>query len=406
LIITVFEFEGAMDDKFMIKDGCYVFLEEIGGGAHATVWKALNQVTGRVCAIKRMDEMFSKYEDCCNLAEVKCLQKLSPHENIVALHDVILEDSTLYLVLDLMECSLFDLVMRGGFRPCSEHKVRNFCFQILKGLVRMHTEGYCHRDLKLENLLVSGDILKIGDFGLASMLHESNEPLQSYVVTRSYRAPELLLGSTDYDFAIDIWAMGVIMAELFTGYLLFTPSNMINQVDNICSVIGSPDIRTWLQGSELAASMDYNFPEEFTKVDSIKQLCTLLPSASALAIDLINRLLSWNPKTRPTAMEALQHPFFYPCYNNPLPLFLPHHSLSDHSKALACDGQRKSNDNVGFFYNPYPVWQNAEYVSELNSKPFPGMVTFHTNPIGGVGVEQQMPSDYDSQEDRNSRPTA
>ena len=309
----IFESVKVMDRS---KARCYKFLKEMGKGAHGTVWKAVEQVSGRVCAIKRLNGRFSKYENHSNLAEVNCLQNLSPHKNILGLHDVILDGSTLYLVLEFMECNLLELILRGRGRgrgrPLSEDKVSKFCFEIFKGLAHMHKEGYCHCDLKLENLLVTGNIIKIADFGLAkNLLDDVNEPLQSYVVTRPYRAPELLLGSTHYDFAIDMWAMGVIMAELLSGDLLFSGSNMVEQMNNICSVIGSPDEQTWLPGLELAASMKYRFPEKFVKVSSITQLCSLLPRASAQAIDLMNLLLSWNPKKRPTAIEALQHPFFY-----------------------------------------------------------------------------------------------
>ena len=128
---------------------------------------------------------------------MKCLQKLSPHENILSLHDVILDGSTLYLVLEFMQCDLSELMRRGNGRPFSEQEVRNFCFQILKGLLHMHNQGFCHRDLKPENLLVRRDVVKIADFGLAkNLLVDSNKPLQSYVGTRPYRAPELLLRST------------------------------------------------------------------------------------------------------------------------------------------------------------------------------------------------------------------
>jgi protein kinase len=302
-----------------------------------------------------------------------------------------LEDCDLYLVLEFMDCNLLELQRRGRGGPFSEQEVRNFCFQILKGLVGMHNEGYCHRDLKPKNLFVKGDIIKIGDFRLATnMLHEWNEPLESYAVTSPYRAPELLLGSRHYDFAIDIWAMGVIMAELFTGYQIFIGSNAVRQMNNICSVIGSPGSQTWLQGLALrqmnnicsvigspgsqtwlqglalAASMNYSFPAEFRNVDSTKQFSSLLPSASALAIDLISGCLSWDPKRRPTAVEALHHPFFYPCHNILLPPLMPH-----------------------------------------NEKPSDtGESTLQINPMDGVGVEQHMPFDYDNHEGGSSRPTA
>ena len=210
----------------------------------------------------------------------------------------------------------------------------------------MHSKGYCHRDLKPQNLLVNGNIIKIGDFGLAVKIQHEN--LESYIGTRLYRAPEVLLGSTDYDFSIDIWALGVITAELFTGYPLFVGSNTQNLIGDICSVIGCPDGLTWQQGLALAASMDYRFPEEYMKVDSSKELCSSLPGASAVAIDFINSLLSWDPKRRPRAKDAMHHPFFHfhPYLNIlPSPLLLLHDSTfpASHSEAFANDTDHDQN---------------------------------------------------------------
>ena len=297
-----------LDHNIMIDEGRYVFVAKLGEGGHGTVWKAVDKMSGKACAIKKINGSFSKYEDCGNNAEVKCLVNLGSHPNILCMNDIILEGTSLYLVFELMDCDLGKLMKRDRRSPFSEQEVRNICFQILTGLMHMHSKGYCHRDLKPDNFLVKGDTIKIADFGVAKSM---TEPPQPYVGTLQYGAPELFLGSTCYDFAIDIWSMGVIMVELFTGYQLFPSCDVVDQINKICSVIGCPDHRT-----RLAASMDFRFPEEFKNVDSTKELATLLPSASAQAIDLINSFLSWDPKRRPGATESLQHPFCYPCYTN------------------------------------------------------------------------------------------
>jgi len=398
--------------------GCYVILgEPLGTGAYGTVWKAVDAMTGNVFAIKRLKKKFCSYEECLNLVEVRCMRELV-HPNIVRLHDVIMESNTLYLVLEWMDCDLYELIKARG-HPFSEEEVSNLSFQLFKGLAYMHKQGYCHRDLKPENLLVSQDTIKIADFGLAkNMLHELGKPLQSYVWTSPYRAPELLLGSTHYDFAIDIWAMGVIMAELLAGHHLFATSMDVNQIYKICSVIGCPDSHTWLEGLPFAASLDYNFPEEFRFVDSTESLCSLIPGASTEAIDLIKSLLSWDPKSRPTAIKALQHPFFIPCENTntliPSSYLQPRYQtpITYHSETQ--EQKHPYNDNAGLVFlnnsyslgqqivNSMPQFHPPYTVTEPIVKTFPERNTLQINPVADpVGsFQQQLSFNYD---DLNSR---
>lgn len=104
----------------------------------------------------------------------------------------------------------------------------------------MHRHGFFHRDLKPENLLCSGtDLIKIADFGLAREIR-SRPPFTDYVSTRWYRAPEVLLHSTSYGSGIDLWAMGCIMAELYTFRPIFPGSSELDQLYKICAVLGTP----------------------------------------------------------------------------------------------------------------------------------------------------------------------
>ncbi|KAK6158521.1 hypothetical protein DH2020_005835 [Rehmannia glutinosa] len=193
----------------------------------------------------------------------------------------------------------------------SEAEVRNWCFQVFQGLAYIHQRGYFHRDLKPENLLVSKDTIKIADFGLAREIN-SQPPFTEYVSTRWYRAPEVLLQSPTYGPPVDMWAMGAIMAELFTLRPLFPGSSEADEIYKICCVIGSPTKSEWTEGLELASAINYQFPQ----VAGV-HLSVLLPGVSEDAISLIKSLCSWNPRKRPTAMEALQHPFFQSCFYVP-----------------------------------------------------------------------------------------
>uniref|UniRef100_A0A2P2MHS9 cyclin-dependent kinase n=1 Tax=Rhizophora mucronata TaxID=61149 RepID=A0A2P2MHS9_RHIMU len=240
---------------------------------------------------------------------LKSLRKMN-HPNVVKLKEVIRENDILYFVFEYMECNLYQLI-KDREKLFSEAEVRNWCFQVFQGLAYMHHRGYFHRDLKPENLLVTKDVIKIADFGLVREIN-SQPPYTEYVSTRWYRAPEVLLQSFLYGSKVDMWAMGAIMAELFTLRPLFPGASEADEIYKICSVIGSPTQDSWADGLNLAGAINYQFPQ-FAAV----HLSILIPSASDDAINLITSLCAWDPCKRPTAAEALQHPFFQSCFYVP-----------------------------------------------------------------------------------------
>uniref|UniRef100_A0A1D1YUP2 cyclin-dependent kinase n=1 Tax=Anthurium amnicola TaxID=1678845 RepID=A0A1D1YUP2_9ARAE len=287
----------------------YKVIKQVGDGTFGSVWRAINKLTGEVVAIKKMKKKYYSWEECMNLREVKSLRKMN-HPNIVKLKEVIREHDVLYFVFEYMEFNLYQLMKDRG-KPFSEEEIRNWCFQIFHALVYMHQRGYFHRDLKPENLLVTKDTIKVADFGLAREVC-SEPPFTEYVSTRWYRAPEVLLQSPAYDSAVDMWAMGAIMAELFTLRPLFPGSSEADEIYKICSVIGCPTKNTWAEGLQLANAIKYQFPQFATVPLSVS-----IPSASVDAISLITLLCSWDPCRRPTAASALQHSFFQPCFYVP-----------------------------------------------------------------------------------------
>ncbi|KAK1574825.1 hypothetical protein Q3G72_000240 [Acer saccharum] len=159
----------------------------------------------------------------------------------------------------------------------------------------MHEKGYFHQDLKLENLLVSRGLIKIGDMGSAKEIN-SNQPLTDYVTTHWYRAPEVVLGSENYSLKVDMWAMGAIMADLFMFKPLFLGRNLFDQMLKICSILGNPTPESWLGGLALAGGSNYQFPH-LTGVN----LSSMMPSASWNAISMIKLMCSWDPNKRPSA---------------------------------------------------------------------------------------------------------
>ncbi|GJX86793.1 cyclin-dependent kinase F-4-like protein [Tanacetum coccineum] len=237
----------------------YKRMEEVGHGTFGVVYRAVDKETGKVVAVKKL---------MTNLNQAMTQQE----------------------------------------KPFSETAIRYLCFQILQDLAYMHQKGYFHRDLKPDNLLVNNDAIKIADLGSARKAN--GRPLYTnYITTRCYRAPDVIICSPVYDYKVDMWAMGEIMAELLTLKTLFPGESGAGVMHNICRVLGTPTETTWSEGLYLACNIKYQFPD-FHGV----KLSNILPSASPDLLNLISGLLSWDPCMRPAAVDALQHPFFDICY--------------------------------------------------------------------------------------------
>ncbi|KAH8376530.1 hypothetical protein KR093_000013 [Drosophila rubida] len=282
----------------------YITLTQLGDGTYGTVVLGQRKDTGEKVAIKRMKRKYYSWEEAMNLREVKSLKKLS-HPNIVKLKEVIRENDTLYFVFEYMKENLYQMIKdRDTHLP--EPELKSILFQVLTGLAFMHRHGFFHRDLKPENLLCSGpELIKIADFGLAREIR-SRPPFTDYVSTRWYRAPEVLLHSTNYGSTIDLWAMGCIMAELYTFRPLFPGSSEVDQLFKICSVLGTPGKSDWPDGYRLAAMIHFRYP------DCIKvPLSSVVSRCSQTGLDLLEDMLAYDPEKRPTAQQSLKYPYFH-----------------------------------------------------------------------------------------------
>ncbi|XVF21332.1 hypothetical protein REPUB_Repub12eG0081700 [Reevesia pubescens] len=280
----------------------YKILEELGDGTCGSVFKAFNIETFEIVAVKKMKRKFYFWEECMNLREIKALRKLN-HPNIVKLKEVVRENNELFFIFEYMEHNLYQIIKERQ-RPFSEGEIRSFMSQMLQGLAHMHRNGYFHRDLKPENLLVTKDVLKIADFGLAREV-SSMPPYTEYVSTRWYRAPEVLLQSSSYTPAIDMWAVGAILSELYTSSPIFPGESEIDQLHKICCVLGAPDWTCFPEATNISRLINITYSEILPT-----NLSDIIPNACSEAIDLIMQLCSWDPLKRPTADQALQHPFF------------------------------------------------------------------------------------------------
>lgn len=282
----------------------YTTIRQLGDGTYGSVILGRSLESGELVAIKKMKRKFYSWEECMNLREVKSLKKLN-HANVIKLKEVIRENDHLYFIFEYMKENLYQL-MKDRTRLFPESAVRNIMFQILQGLAFIHKHGFFHRDMKPENLLCMGpELVKIADFGLAREIR-SRPPYTDYVSTRWYRAPEVLLRSTSYSSPIDQWAIGCIMAELYTLRPLFPGSSEVDTIFKICQVLGTPKKNDWPEGYQLASAMNFRWPQCVPS-----NLKTLIPNASPEAIHLMTDLLQWDPKKRPASAQALRYSYFH-----------------------------------------------------------------------------------------------
>ncbi|CAI5653949.1 unnamed protein product [Oreochromis niloticus] len=282
----------------------YTTIRQLGDGTYGSVILGRSLESGELVAIKKMKRKFYSWEECMNLREVKSLKKLN-HANVIKLKEVIRENDHLYFIFEYMKENLYQL-MKDRTRLFPESTVRNIMFQILQGLAFIHKHGFFHRDMKPENLLCMGpELVKIADFGLAREIR-SRPPYTDYVSTRWYRAPEVLLRSTSYSSPIDQWAVGCIMAELYTLRPLFPGSSEVDTIFKICQVLGTPKKNDWPEGYQLASAMNFRWPQCVPS-----NLKTLIPNASPEAIHLMTDLLQWDPKKRPASAQALRYSYFH-----------------------------------------------------------------------------------------------
>ncbi|KAG8346876.1 Protein kinase domain [Trypanosoma vivax] len=287
----------------------YTVLGQLGDGSFGVVSKAQQTNTGEIVAVKKMKQRFNSWEECLQLREVQLLRKVQ-HPNIVKLKEVVRENNELFLVFEYMEMNLFSIQrmraeqMSGVQSLFNDREIRSIMCQTLLAVQAMHKSGFMHRDLKPENLLIKGDIVKVADFGLAKEIR-SRPPFTEYVSTRWYRAPEIILRSTHYNSPVDIWACGVLFAELYLNRPLFPGSSDNDQLFKICSVLGAPTPAEWDEGHQLSRRLNMRFPTV-----APTPLRQLLSSAPPTAIDLIEQMLRFNPSDRPTATQCLQHQHF------------------------------------------------------------------------------------------------
>nr|GEY44781.1 mitogen-activated protein kinase homolog NTF6 [Tanacetum cinerariifolium] len=282
-------------------------IQPVGRGAYGIVCCAKNAITKEDVAIKKIGMAFDNSIDAKRtLREIKLLCHMD-HENIVKIKDIIRPPdkqkfNDVYIVYELMDTDLHQII-RSSQLLTDDH-CQYFLYQLLRGLKYIHSANVLHRDLKPSNLLLDANCdLKICDFGLARTTSETDF-MTEYVVTRWYRAPELLLNCSEYTAAIDIWSVGCILMEILLREPLFPGKDYVQQLALITELLGSPD------DSDLGFLRSDNARRYVKQLPHVpkKSFHQKFPNVSPVAIDLAQRMLVFDPSKRITVEEALNHP--------------------------------------------------------------------------------------------------
>ncbi|GAA5862967.1 hypothetical protein JCM8547_003635 [Rhodosporidiobolus lusitaniae] len=308
-----------LTEPFLV-DQNYEFVKELGQGAYGVVCSAKNRHTGDNVAIKKVTKVFQKKILTKRaLRELKLLHHFRGHKNITCLYDLDLVDpinfDSVYLYEECMEADLHAIIRSG--QPLSDAHFQSFIYQTLCGLKYIHSAHVLHRDLKPGNLLVNADCeLKICDFGLARGFDQDAAAAQQgqngqqgfmteYVATRWYRAPEIMLSFANYTTAIDIWSVGCVLAELLGGRPIFKGKDYIDQLNIVLHFLGTPSDKT-LRRVGSPRAQDYIRSLPFKPGVPFNQL---FPQANPLALDLLAKLLAFDPHERISCEDALAHPY-------------------------------------------------------------------------------------------------
>ena len=312
-----------LPDELLMSDSSEQFykkkyhkLKKIGEGTYAVVYLAkdlsslpTSSSEEKLVAIKKIKYVAGASGlDFSALREIKFLRHLN-YPYIVDLYDVYIIKGSLHLVLEYFPWDLEMIIKDKGiiFMPGD---IKAWLWMLLNALDACHKQWILHRDVKPNNLLVSQDgRIKLADFGLARDWGNTRVPMTSDVVTRWYQAPELLFGAKNYTSAIDMWSVGCLFAELMLRVPYLPGDSTVGQLSTIFRALGTPSEQDWPNMTSLP---DYVKLPWYPK----SSLKGQFRAASDDAIDLLSRLLIFDPSRRISADEALRHPYFQ---NSPQP---------------------------------------------------------------------------------------
>lgn len=285
----------------------YEKLNRIEEGAYGIVFRARDRKTGDIVALKKFKlEKEKNGFPITSLREIRTLM-LAKHPNIVNIREIVVGDKfdQIFMVMDFIDHDLKSL-MEDMKSPFLQSEVKTIMIQLLSAVALMHDNWMIHRDLKTSNLLLNNrGQIKVADFGLARTYGSPLGNMTQLVVTLWYRAPELLLGAKEYSTAVDMWSIGCIFAELIRKEPLLPGRSEIEQLDKIFKLLGMPNDKIWPGFSDLPHAKNIAFVNQ--PYNNLRSKFLYLTEAG---IDLMSKLLTYDPKKRISAEEALNHPYF------------------------------------------------------------------------------------------------
>ncbi|KAH7826056.1 putative Cell division control protein [Monocercomonoides exilis] len=287
----------------------YQKVNKIGEGTYGVVYKAIDKVNGKFVALKKVRLGFGEEGvPSTAIREIAVMRELC-HPNIERLIDVIHTGKMIFLIFEFVQFDLkrfLDIQVKEKEAAFLDPRlIKSFMYQLLKGIGYCHAHCIIHRDLKPQNILIDhmGN-LKIGDFGLARTFSVPLRPYSHEIVTLWYRAPEILLGCAKYSASVDIWSVGCIMAELALGKPIFCGDSEIDELYKIFQVLGTPTEDVW-HGVGLLPYWKSTFPKWKRKTFE-----DLVPALGEDGLELLERLLQYDPTKRPSALDALNMRYF------------------------------------------------------------------------------------------------
>ena len=318
-------------------DERYEFNKQIGIGSYSIVCSCYDKKESRNVAIKKISNAFDDINDARRIFREMKLLRYFNHDNIIPLLDIQKPDNKtgyndVYIITELMETDLHRVIYSR--QELSDEHIQYFIYQILRGVLFLHSAGVVHRDLRPANILANKNCdLKICDLGMdhgifkdddnsvqklidnpnlnielsSDMIYDdSKKDLTEKVIARWYRAPECILSPNTYTKAVDIWSIGCIFAELLGRQPLFPGDNFLDQIQKIISVLGSP------------SESDLEFINKNNIKDFVNRLAKrtsqsfsiMFRNANPVAVDLLEKMLTFSPKKRYTVEQCIAHPYF------------------------------------------------------------------------------------------------
>jgi len=254
------------------------------------------------------------------LVEIKILDNLRKWDNEEKHHVIKMTEhfyfrNHLCIAMELLSINLYELIKANGFVGFTPTLIRRFTSQMIMSLCLMRHHRIVHCDLKPENVLLkhpAKSAIKVIDFGSSCFEHEK---IYTYIQSRFYRSPEVILGM-NYHMGIDMWSLGCILAELYTGFPIFPGENEQEQLSCIMEVLGPPDKDFVNRSSRKRLFFDNNgAPRPVVnskgrrRRPGTKSLAQVLRCQDEDFVDFIARCLVWDPERRMKPQAALQHAF-------------------------------------------------------------------------------------------------